>query len=197
MKLSYSNYYNCTNQIVLLSFIGLLFAIVTLNIPILANKEKPHIMFIFMGLLAIIGIIYQIYSIIEEDKIRNKEIWKNGEKHKAYIIDIGYIRKIRMGRMHITQKISYSNQNIDHHIVDYYITILYDNSYYADIYSIQYNKAYMMLGMLLNPYPIKEKIEVPIDIYVYKNKVYADLDSVDLAKIQGYEECKKIIEETL
>ncbi len=37
-------------------------------------------------------------------------------------------------------------------------------------------------------------VKIPIDIYGYKDKIYADLESVDLSKLSGYEEAKKFIE---
>ena len=45
--------------------------------------------------------------------------------------------------------------------------------------------------MLLNPYPVRKMVEVPMDVYIYKNKIYADLESVDLTKMEGYDELKK------
>ena len=198
MKLSYSKSYNYIEKMSLVLLIGLLFALLVIHIPILDIKGAIHIVFIFMEFLTILGIIYQIYSIMEENKIINHEIWKNGEKYTGYIADIGYTRKINiLGRHYTIEKVTYSNYNTSHYIIDYYITVLYNDSYYVDIKSIQYNKAYKLLAMLLNPYPIKEKIEIPIDIYVYKNKVYADLNSVDFTKVKGYDECRNMIEKEI
>ncbi len=77
----------------------------------------------------------------------------------------------------------------------FYIEILYDRKKYK-IHKIKYNKGYRILKVILDSgnYPIKKEIEIPIDIYLYKNKIYADLDSVDLSKVEGYEEAKKIVE---
>ena len=197
MKLSYSNSYNNMNLISLVLLIGLLFALCIIHVPILDIKGGIHILFIFMEILTIVGIIYQIYSIKQENAIRNQELWKNGGKYLGNIVDIGYTRKIHiLGRHYTIEKVSYSEHNINHNIVDYYITILYNNSYYIDIKSIKCDKAYKLLAMLLNPYPIKETIEIPIDVYMYKNKVYADLNSMDLTKAKGYEEYKRLIEKT-
>ena len=198
MKLSYSSSYNNTNLISLLSLIALLVALAILHMPLLDIKGSIHILFILLEVLIIIGIIYQIYSIKEENAIRNKEIWKNGEKYIGNIIDIGYTRKINiLGRHYTIEKVPYSEHSISHDIIDYYITVQYNNSYCVDVKSIQYNKAYKILAMILNPYPIKEKIEIPIEIYVYKNKIYADLNSLDICKLKGYEECKMLIEKEI
>ena len=35
--------------------------------------------------------------------------------------------------------------------------------------------------------------DIPIDIYVKGKKFYADLDSVELEKIEGFEEAKKLV----
>ena len=32
-------------------------------------------------------------------------------------------------------------------------------------------------------------------LYVHKNKVYADLETVDLSKVEGYEEAVKLVED--
>ena len=49
--------------------------------------------------------------------------------------------------------------------------------------------------MLLDSYPVKEQKKIPIDLYVHKNKVYADLETVDLSKVEGYEEAVKLVED--
>ena len=68
------------------------------------------------------------------------------------------------------------------------IEVSYENKV-KKIRCIKYNKAFYILSLLL-----KECESVPIEIYVKKNKVYADLDSVDLTKIKGYDEMEKIAE---
>ena len=58
---------------------------------------------------------------------------------------------------------------------------------------LEYNYAYSVLNMLLDGYPVKEIKEIPIDIYVKGKKFYADLDSVEIEKIDGFEEAKKLV----
>ena len=60
--------------------------------------------------------------------------------------------------------------------------------------AIEKNDAFELLKLLMNPYPVSETIQVPIDIYISKKGIYADLGSVDLSQVKGYEECKAIIE---
>lgn len=82
--------------------------------------------------------------------------------------------------------------------VDYFITIVYDDSKKnIDITDIKNDKAYKLLSMLFDPYPIKASIRIPIDVYIYKNKVYPDLESTDFTKIEGYEEALSIINKSI
>lgn len=34
------------------------------------------------------------------------------------------------------------------------------------------------------------------DLYIYKNKFFADLESVGLTKVKGYEECMAVLNES-
>lgn len=108
-----------------------------------------------------------------------KIIKKIGKKMKSNIIDIGFTCHGR----------SWSKY--------FYITVLYDEKT-VKIYRMKENKEYRILRVLLDQqdYPVIKRIQIPIDIYVYKNKIYADLESVDLSKISGYEEAKKIVKST-
>lgn len=100
-----------------------------------------------------------------------------GTKNKGYIIDTGFTCHGR---------ISYKY---------FYITVLY-NKKTIKVYRIKDNKQYKILKILLNSedYPVTNYVKIPIDIYGYKDKIYADLESVDLSKLSGYEEAKKFIE---
>ncbi|MBQ6992493.1 MAG: hypothetical protein IJN50_06280 [Clostridia bacterium] len=205
MKLKFSNTYNNENKTALWILIVILIFLIIMHIPVLKMKASINIVLIFMELIVVVAIICLIYSIKKKKDIRIREVWKNGEKYQGYIEEAGYIksnyrhyRDIHHWKEYVDEKVPYQrNQNISNYrIIDYYITVKYNNSYYIDIKSIKYNDAYVLLGMLLNPFPIKEKIQVPIDMYLYKNKVYADIDSIKLHEVEGYEECKKIIEKT-
>jgi len=208
MKLKFSNTYNNENKTALWILIVILIFLIIMHIPVLKMKAPINTILIFMELIVIVAIICLMYSIKKERDIRIRKVWKNGKKYQGYIEEIGCIKSnyryhIVRPRVHswkelIDEKVPYqNNQNVpNNRVIDYYITVFYNNSYYIDIKSIKYNDAYVLLGMLLNPFPIKEKIQVPIDVYLYKNKVYADLNSVKIHEIEGYEECKKIIEKT-
>ena len=106
--------------------------------------------------------------------INRKNFINVGEKKLVYLVNAGCHR----GR---------ANDN-------YYITVLCDGKL-IEINYLKNNKAYDILKLLLDPYPVKKEVLIPIEIYVHKNKVYADLDSVDLTKVEGYEEAKKAVEE--
>lgn len=205
MKLKFSNTYNNEKKTVLWILVVILIFLIVMHIPVFGLKTSINIILIFMELIVIVAIICLIYSVKKEKDIRIREVWRKGEKYQGYIEEIGYIKSNYHPHHHghrwkefIDEKVPYqNNQNIpNNRIIDYYITVFYNNSYYIDIKSIKYNDAYVLLGMLLNPFPIKEKIKVPIDMYLYKNKVYADLDSIKLYEVEGYEKCKKIIEKT-
>ena len=108
-----------------------------------------------------------------------KKIKDIGEKDKAYIIDTGYtLRGI-------------------HPIVAYHYIVIEYKDKNIKIYRIQNNKAYRMLKVLLDThnYPVqKENLKIPMDIFFYKNKVYADLNSTDFSEIEGYVEAKQIVD---
>lgn len=77
---------------------------------------------------------------------------------------------------------------------NYYITVEYDE-FITRINFVEANKAFSILEMLLDSYPVKEQKKIPIDLYVHKNKIYADLETVDLSKVEGYEEAEKLVED--
>lgn len=75
------------------------------------------------------------------------------------------------------------------------LEITYHNGQdYFEVGMIEKNDAFELLKLLLDPFPVQQNVYVPIDLFINKNKIYADLDSVDFSKVPGYEECKKIIE---
>lgn len=77
---------------------------------------------------------------------------------------------------------------------NYYIIVEYDG-FITRINFLEANEAFSILEMLLDSYPVKEQKKIPIDLYVHKNKVYADLETVDLSKVEGYEEAVKLVED--
>ena len=100
-----------------------------------------------------------------------------GKKDKAYIVGVGFSLH---GRSCFKL---------------YYIKILY-NEKFINIYKLKYNNAYKILELILNShsFPLKKAVKIPVDIYLYKNKIYADFENINLSALEGYEEAKKIIE---
>ena len=43
-------------------------------------------------------------------------------------------------------------------------------------------------------YPVAKPINIPVDVYVYKNKIYVDFESVKLSTLERYEEAKNVVE---
>lgn len=65
-----------------------------------------------------------------------------------------------------------------------------------NIYRLKDNNAYKILKVLLDmqSYPINKIVKIPVDVYRYKNKIYVDFENLDLSKIDGFEEAKKVVE---
>lgn len=61
---------------------------------------------------------------------------------------------------------------------------------------MQDNNAYEILKLILDShtYPVEKAVNIPVDIYIYKNKIYVDFESVKLSTLEGYEEAKNVVE---
>lgn len=125
-------------------------------------------------LLIVIGVFSKITDKLNKDYKYLKEDG-NVEKTLGNIVGVG---KINNG---IYRK-------------NYYIIVEYDGLI-TRINFLEANEAFSILEMLLDSYPVKEQKKIPIDLYVHKNKVYADLETVDLSKVEGYEEAVKLVED--
>lgn len=187
MKLKYDNYqkkqYNVSMSFNVVLFIVIIFQSILLIFFI--KDSFSSISFLNMMLLLmifLIGIICILFCVINIKKGNNKaEIKELGIRVSANIIDACTI--VKKTRRYNSIKVNC-------------FTVVYDNNTKTSIVEfIEDNDAYALLKMLLNPYPIKEKIYIPIDIYLYNNEIYADLESVDFTKVKGYQECKKVIDE--
>ena len=132
--------------------------------------------FITLGIALLSDVIpiFFIWLIVQHKN--DKRLKDTGEKVKACIVATGVI-KYRYRR----------------HRDVYYVTVKYHGKQ-VNIYQIKNNKAYQILAMLLQPYAIKKPVEIPIDIYRVKNKIYADLESINLMQIEGFEAIEKEIE---
>ena len=131
---------------------------------------------IFWLFLWMLTLLFNCFPLYNKDYKKIKNI---GEKNEAYIVGTGYSCFDRTREEY------------------FYISILYKEDI-RKIYRMKYNKAYKLLEVLfdLRLYPVKkESLKIPIDIYVYKDKIYADLESVCLSAVPGYDEAKKAVNE--
>ena len=132
-------------------------------------------MIILMLTLFIVVVICTKMKYFRNGKDNKSDIKELGEKDTAYITDIGYRSATK-----------YNDES-------YYICVSYNNRK-MEVGRLQNNNAYRILKLLLNPYPIKKEVKIPVDVYVYKKSVYVDFENVELSKIKGYNEAVKIIE---
>ena len=125
----------------------------------------------------ILGIMALTMYFAPKNNKENKYLKEIGKKNTGYIINTGFSCHGRS-----CYKL-------------YYITILYKEKF-INIYKLKDNNAYKILTLLLNSqsYPINKIIKIPIDIYCYKNKIYADFENLKLSDFEGYEEAKKVVE---
>ena len=75
----------------------------------------------------------------------------------------------------------------------YYLCIRYDEKNMKIF--VKNNKTFKILDLLLKPYTINKKNEIPVDMYIYKGNRYVDIENVNLTKIEGYSEAEKIVRE--
>ena len=133
-------------------------------------------MLFFAMVYALFPIVFCfIYKVVfkKDETSKIKEI---GTKVQGEIIDIKRLKRYR----------SYSFTQCIKVIFDGRSTMVCD---------IVENDAFSILKMLLDEYPFNNVKTVPVDVYTYKRKVFVDLDSVDLTKVEGYEEALKMLED--
>ena len=135
------------------------------------------------GYSSIFGIVSLTMFLFPKNNIEYKYLKDTGKKDLAYIVDVGFSSHGAINPL-VTFNL-------------YYITVLYDNKlfnmYKFDGTSISY-KILTSLLKDVSSYPIQKVVKIPIDVYTYKNKIYADFENVDLSKIEDFEEAKKIVE---
>lgn len=123
----------------------------------------------------IVTLILFILTIYNNKNVDIETMKNKGEKIKAYIIEAGIVKKNRqMGIYH-------------------YIGIRYNEKKMK--ITVENNKTFKILNLLLKPYPIDKKIEIPVDMYIYKGNRYVDLENINFNEIEGYSEAEKIVEE--
>lgn len=152
--------------------------------------DEPLVLVMNMILLNFVGglPILMIYLFPQYNK-DYKEIKKTGHRKKGYIVDNGYSVHSRGAMWNDRRGILEDWRKY------FYIKVVYENQV-KSIYRLKCNKAYKILELLLDSqdYPVRHVVKIPIDVYVDKKKVYADLESVDLLKIKGYGDAKKMLE---
>ena len=172
----------------------------------------------FIGISLLIAFIYSFIfgmialyiCLIPKNNKEYKYIKDIGKKDTAYIVDTGFTHYSHSGHsggnpivsIAIVAAFSYSaikrhghikNENSSRNL--YYITIVYKEKV-KNIYNLQDNNAYEILKLILDThtYPVAKPINIPVDVYVYGNKLYVDFESVKLSTLEGYEEAKNVIE---
>lgn len=173
------------------------------------NITEPFLWFIFaFAYSSIFGILALTIYLFPKNNTEYKQLKDIGKKEQAYIVDTGFSRhsySMRTGVniFDIVKVIKSGNfSKIDSLGNDrntyklFYITILYNGSL-KNIYKFDGNSiSYRILQVLLETYPTKRVEKIPIEVYCYKNKIYIDFESVDLTKVEGFEEARKIVENT-
>jgi len=134
-------------------------------------------MLFFAILYALIPVFaYFLFKVVSKGNIDNAKIKEIGQKVKGEIIDIKKLKRYRSYSFSQCLVVAFEGRK----------TIVCD---------ILENEAFSVLKMLLDEYPFQTVTTVPVDVYTYKRKVYVDLESVDLSKVDGYEEAIKLVED--
>lgn len=131
------------------------------------------VILLFSNILTLALLILTIYN---NKNINVEKIKSKGEKIRAFIIGAGIINKNKQFGTYYCLYIRYNGRKMK--------------------INVNNNEEFKILNLLLNPYPIhNKKVEIPVDMYIYKGNRYVDIENVDLTKIEGYNEAKKIVEE--
>ena len=153
------------------SIIIFIFAIIFLISTMVSGAIRTFSMFYILGALMMflicIGALYLCIDRLNQDY---KYLKEKGDKKEGRIIGIGDIN--------------------DDDSNKYYIVVECDNRK-KNIKFLERNRAFRVLWQLITVFNAEE---IPIDVYVEGRKMYADLESVDLSRVIGYEEAIKIEE---
>ena len=186
MKLEYDisqkKYFNSSMSLYIVLFMFIFIQCIIMSFFMITQFAMLKFLNIVLIITIIVVGVMAIFICVNNIKQRNDKISikEQGTKVSANIIETStiYKRTGRYGSIHV-----------------YCFTVIYDNDTKKSVIEFLLdNDAYELLKLLLNPYPINEEVRIPIDIYVYKNEVYADLESVDFTKVERYDECKKVID---
>ena len=131
----------------------------------------------FISLLVIMcAFIVVIWRYYKKIQIRKLEKFKNEDlKKQAYIIEAHH----RINRWPS---------------LDVYYFKLSCGSKTINTKPLVYNNAYRIIKLMLESYPIKAAVRIPIDVYFFNKYIYyIDIESVKLNDLDGYEEAKNIL----
>ncbi len=158
-------------------------AIVTLGFGGLVIKtlisyfQGNESMLVFAILYAIIPVIsIFLFRAVTRGNIDNAKIKEIGQKVQGEIVEVKKLKRFR----------SYTFSQCLIVVFDGKTTMVCD---------MLENEALSVLKMLLDEYPFQTVTTVPVDVYTYKRKVFVDLESVDLSKVDGYEDAVKLVED--
>lgn len=160
----------------ILMIIGVIFFVYEIVVMLLGYRKVNFFIIFILICTIIFGIICILYekNITSSKNINKNKIKEIGSKEQGFIIQVGIYYTYRPKTEHN------------------YIIIIYKEKE-IKISDLKDNNAFKILKLLLDPYPIEKNIKIPIDIYIYNNSIYAELDSVDLSKVNGYTEAKEIV----
>lgn len=170
-------------SIILSISIGI-FALIFIPLSFFSFAETRFViltLFIVFAIIILFIVLALTIHFYPKNNIDNKNLKNIGKKDCAYIIDTGFSRY------------GAALFNFRHKL--FYIKIFYDGKT-MNIYRLKDNNAYKILKVLLDmqSYPINKIVKIPVDVYRYKNKIYVDFENLDLSKIDGFEEAKKVVE---
>ncbi len=194
----------------LLFTIWLIGVIIISILIFIATKSIGATLLIAFSYSCIFGIFALFIYLFPKNNKEYEYIKNIGKKDTAYIVDTGfsqYGHSVHLSgnpivSIAIAAAFSYAIIKRHGHIKNensrrnlYYITIVYKEKV-KNIYNLQDNNAYEILKLILDSYtyPVAKPINIPVDVYVYGNKLYVDFDSVKLSTLEGYEKAKNVIE---
>lgn len=164
-------YFKIYMLIITVGCLGL--AIPKLNYIINGSKTM---LYFFIAYLCLPFFAYGFFKLLGKRNYDMKNLKEIGTKVNGEIVEIKKLKYYRSYRFSETLVVTYEDKCIL-------------------VYDILENEAFRVLKILLDEYPLKKQKTIPIDVYTYKNKVYVDLESVDLSRVEGYKEALEILKD--
>ena len=172
MNIEYNESTNQMGFIILCSMFLIIEFLFEILIYITTGFNIFVVILLFSNILTLALLILTIYN---NKNINVEKIKSKGEKIRAFIIATGIINKNKQFGTYYCLYIRYDGKEMK--------------------INVKNNEEFKILNLLLNPYPIHNKVEIPVDMYIYKGNKYVDIENVELTKIEGYNKAKKIVEE--